>query len=138
MKKIIQTFIILFISLNSFAADPDQLYQSGLQAVKRDDYVDAISKFEQAIKVDPTKADYHRWLGRSYGLHADEVAWYSKIKWANKAHDSFEKAVEVEPKNIDALLDLREFYIQAPAIVGGGKEKASLVTKRLNDLGYED
>lgn len=138
MKRIVPIFIILFLSLNSFAADSDQLYKSGLQAIERDDYVAAISKFKQAIKGDPTKADYHRWLGRSYGLHAEEVAWYSKIKLANKARDSFEKAVEVEPENINALLDLRGFYTRAPSIVGGSQEKADLITKRLQALGYDE
>ncbi len=141
MKKSIQIFAILFLflspSLQTYAVEAEQLYKSGLQAIERDDYVTAISILEKAVKTDPTKADYHRWLARTYSLQAEQAPWYSKMGWAKKARVSFEKAVEVEPEDIDALLDLRAFYDQAPDIVGGSKEKAEIISKKLESLGYK-
>ncbi|MFK8067716.1 MAG: hypothetical protein AB8D52_05680 [Gammaproteobacteria bacterium] len=143
MKKYFQIFIVLILTLafKSYATESvtktDQLYQSGLQAIERDDYETAISLLEQAVKADPTKADHHRWLARAYGLQVEHAPWYSQMGLAKKARASFEKAVEVEPENIDALLDLRSFYDQAPAIVGGSKEKAEVISKKLKLSGYD-
>jgi Tfp pilus assembly protein PilF len=41
-----------------------------------------------------------------------------------KVRTSFERAVELDPRNWQARTDLAEFYLEAPAIVGGGKDKA--------------
>ena len=41
-----------------------------------------------------------------------------------KVRTEFERAVELDPKNSEARADLAEFYIEAPSIVGGGKDKA--------------
>ncbi|HEV8268155.1 MAG TPA: tetratricopeptide repeat protein, partial [Thermoanaerobaculia bacterium] len=43
---------------------------------------------------------------------------------AKKCRSSFEKAVALDSKNIAARMDLFEFYVQAPGIAGGGKDKA--------------
>ena len=43
---------------------------------------------------------------------------------AKKARVEFERAVELDPKSWEARTDLAEFYLEAPAIVGGGKDKA--------------
>ena len=36
----------------------------------------------------------------------------------------FETAVKLTPNNVDARSDLAEFYLEAPGIVGGGRDKA--------------
>jgi len=43
---------------------------------------------------------------------------------AKKVHTEFEAAVQLNPNNVDARADLAEFYLEAPGIVGGGREKA--------------
>ena len=43
---------------------------------------------------------------------------------ARKVRIHFEKAVKLDPDNVDARADLAEYYLKAPRILGGGKEKA--------------
>ena len=53
------------------------------------------------------------------------------IRYAIKARRSFETAVALNEANALAIRDLLEFYVMAPAIIGGGMDKAKLLAKRL-------
>jgi hypothetical protein len=46
----------------------------------------------------------------------------------------FEEAVRLNPRNVEALSDLGEFYFSAPGILGGGASKAEEVAVRLDKL----
>src|SRR5271166_4832554 len=43
---------------------------------------------------------------------------------AKKVRLEFERAVELDPKSSEARTNLAQFYLQAPPVVGGGKDKA--------------
>ena len=43
---------------------------------------------------------------------------------------AFERAVELDPKNDSAVDDLAEYYLAAPAIIGGGVDKAEALADR--------
>jgi tetratricopeptide (TPR) repeat protein len=83
-----------------------------------------ISACERARNLDPQKSLYYLWLGRIYGEKADRAGFLSAAGLAKKVRASFERAVELDPKSWEARTDLAEFYIDAPGIVGGGKDKA--------------
>lgn len=83
-----------------------------------------IPECERARNLDPQKSLYHLWLGRIYGEKADRVGFISAAGLVKKVRSSFERAVELEPGNWEARTDLAEFYLEAPVIVGGGKDKA--------------
>jgi Flp pilus assembly protein TadD len=50
---------------------------------------------------------------------------------AGKVRGEFERAVQLNPKDVEARLDLAEFYIAAPGIVGGGDDKARAQAKSI-------
>lgn len=83
-----------------------------------------ISACEGAVKLDPQKSLYYLWLGRTYGEKADRVGFVSAAGLVKKVRNSFEHAVALDPQNWEARTDLAEFYLEAPGIVGGGKDKA--------------
>jgi tetratricopeptide (TPR) repeat protein len=83
-----------------------------------------ISACEQAISLAPDNGLYHLWLGRIYGEKADHAGFLSAMGLAKKVRNEFERAVELSPGNSEARTDLAEFYLEAPGIVGGGKDKA--------------
>jgi tetratricopeptide (TPR) repeat protein len=89
-----------------------------------DEWDRAIAACERARNLDPEKSLYYLWLGRAYGEKADRAGFLSAAGLAKKVRISFERAVELDPKNWEARSDLAEFYFDAPAIVGGGKDKA--------------
>jgi len=83
-----------------------------------------IAACERARNLDPQKSLYHLWLGRIYGEKADRAGFLSAAGLAKKVRTSFERAVELDPRSWEARTDLAEFYLEAPGIVGGGKDKA--------------
>jgi Tfp pilus assembly protein PilF len=84
----------------------------------------AESSCRKAVSLAPDNARFHLWLGRVYGEKADRVNFMSAASLAGKTRTEFERAVQLNPKDVEARLDLAEFYIAAPGIVGGGEEKA--------------
>jgi tetratricopeptide (TPR) repeat protein len=83
-----------------------------------------IAACERALNLDPKNSLYHLWLGRVYGEKASHAGFISAAGLAKKVRTSFERSVELDPANWEARSDLAEFYIEAPAVVGGGKDKA--------------
>ena len=50
--------------------------------------------------------------------------FFKAASLAGKVRNEFETAVRLDPNNVDARSDLGEFYLEAPGIVGGGRDKA--------------
>jgi tetratricopeptide (TPR) repeat protein len=93
-----------------------------------------IAACERAKNLDPQKSLYELWLGRIYGEKADRAGFLSAAGLAKKVRTSFERAVDLDAKSSEARTDLAEFYVEAPAIVGGGLEKARAQAEELLPL----
>jgi len=93
-----------------------------------------ITACEKAIAIAPGNGLYHLWMGRIYGEKADHAGFLSAAGLAKKVRNEFERAVELDPKNWEARTDLAEFYLEAPGVVGGGKDKARAEADRLAPL----
>ena len=89
------------------------------------DYKKAAESLEQAAADVPGDSSYQHWVGKAYGRRAETSFALTAIGFANKARVAFEKAVQLDPKNVEAVSDLFEFYLQAPGFLGGGFDKAS-------------
>jgi tetratricopeptide (TPR) repeat protein len=79
---------------------------------------------EHAVRLQPSNAQYHLWLGRACGARASHSIFVTAISWARRVAKEFETARKLAPEDSDVRFDLLEFYLNAPGIVGGGKEKA--------------
>lgn len=93
-----------------------------------------ISACERATRLDPNNSTYFMWLGRIYGEKADRSGFLSAAGMVKKVRSSFERAVELDPKNWEARTDLAEFYLEAPGIVGGGKDKGRAQAEAIQPL----
>jgi tetratricopeptide (TPR) repeat protein len=93
-----------------------------------------VSACEEAVAIDPGNGLYHLWLGRLYGEKADSSSFLSAAFLAKKVRSEFETAVRLSPDNVDARTDLAEFYLEAPGIVGGGRDKAEAEAATLDKL----
>src|ERR1019366_3509282 len=85
---------------------------------------DAVRWGERAIAERPQDAGYHLWLARAYGRKAGDSSPLAAAGLAHKAKNEFERAVQLDPANVDARSDLSKYYVQAPAVMGGGLDKA--------------
>ncbi|MGH9651787.1 MAG: tetratricopeptide repeat protein, partial [Terriglobales bacterium] len=84
----------------------------------------AVEAAERAVALQPRNSNYHLWLGRAYGNKAEHCNFLCASGLAGKVRTEFEKAVELDPNNIAARTDLAEYYMEAPGIMGGSKDKA--------------
>ena len=85
---------------------------------------DAVKWGERATAERPQDASYHLWLARAYGRKAEDSSPLAAAGLARKAKNEFERAVQLDPANVEARSDLSKYYVQAPAIMGGGLDKA--------------
>ena len=98
------------------------------------DWDRGISACEKAVALAPDNSQYHLWLGRVYGEKADRSGWMTAAGLAKHVRSEFEAAVRLNPRNVDARTDLAEFYLEAPGIVGGGRDKAEAQAATLLSL----
>ena len=89
-----------------------------------EDWERAESSCRKAVALDPNNGGFHLWLGRVYGEKADRANFVTAARLAGRVREEFERAVRLSPNDVDARLDLAEFYAEAPTIVGGGEQKA--------------
>lgn len=92
---------------------------------------EAIAACENALHTLPHSSDAQDWMGRAYGMKASHAGPLAGFGLARKVKTAFETAVNLDPSNGDAVNDLSEFYVGAPAIVGGGLEKAEALANRV-------
>jgi tetratricopeptide (TPR) repeat protein len=85
---------------------------------------DAIGAAQHAVGLQPGNSDFHLWLARAYGQKAASSSYVTALRLVPKIRGEFEKAVQLNGNNSAARADLAEFYLDAPAFLGGGKDKA--------------
>ena len=75
-----------------------------------EDWDRAESSCRKAVSLDQDNGRYHLWMGRVYGEKADRANFMSAAGLAGKVRAEFERAVQLNPKDVEARLDLAEFY----------------------------
>ena len=98
------------------------------------EYKKATEILEKAVAADPGNSDYELWLGRAFGRRAETSSPFTAPSSASKARQHFEKAVQLNPRNMDALSDLFEYYLEAPGFMGGGLDKAVGVAEQMASI----
>jgi len=130
------------------AADPEDAeaaYQLGNAYRVGGDLDMAVKWLQEAIDRDGTQSLYFQRLGEVYGTLAGQSGMFKAMRLSGKIRDSFERAVALDPGNFDARTGLVIFYLNAPAIAGGGVGKAlaqaeeiALRDARRGHLAYAD
>jgi tetratricopeptide (TPR) repeat protein len=95
------------------------------------DYKKAVEALETGLKSDPQNSAMALWLGRAYGRRAETAGPFSAMGLASHARQNFERAVQLDPRNVEALSDLFEYYLDAPGFLGGGMDKAEASVTRI-------
>lgn len=89
---------------------------------------------EQAVRLDAQNSNDHLWLGRVLGEKAARSTFLTAFSLAKRVRAEFEESVRLDPRNVEALSDLGEFYLRAPAVVGGGVDKAQGIATQLDKV----
>jgi tetratricopeptide (TPR) repeat protein len=89
-----------------------------------DSYDMASEHCKIAVQLQDNQPDYHFWLGRSYGAVAANANPLQQAALASKIRKAFEKTVALDPTHVQGRVGLVNFYLRAPAIMGGSLDKA--------------
>jgi tetratricopeptide (TPR) repeat protein len=112
--------------------DDAQAHQLLCRIYYSEDMADsAIHQCELAASYARSDSDNQMWLGRAYGFKASHASPFTALSLAIKVRIAFERAVELNPENVNAMSDLGEFYVEAPSLIGGGLDKAQALAGRM-------
>lgn len=124
--------MIRFVLLAALVLSPAALeaqagraaFDEGMRLMRESQHAKAESQFARAVKREPNVAEYQLWLGRAVGLQAARASVLKQPFMARRIKSAFERAVQLDPTLIDARDGLIQFYLAAPGVMGGSKEKA--------------
>ena len=88
------------------------------------DFKKSTEALEKAAQADPDNSEIALWAGRAFGRRAETSSVLTAPGFASRARQYFEKSVQLNPHNLEALSDLFEYYLEAPGFLGGGMDKA--------------
>lgn len=108
-------------------------YYLGRIAFDEDEWDDAVDFFEDAIDEEESST-YYTWLGNSLGVMAQNANIIRQGMLAPQIKDAYEKAVSLNPREMDAQWGLVQYYTQAPSFMGGSYEKAEETAKAIKKI----
>jgi len=98
----------------------------------------AIVYYKRLKELKPTEANYYYKYGGVLGMKAKEVNKFKALGMIGEVKESFEKAIVLNPKHIEARWALIFLYIELPGIVGGSETKAIKYSNELLKLSPVD
>ncbi len=126
MLRLIFTGILLAALMGCSGESAEKYMQEGFVNFQQQKYDEAIADYEKAIKLEPRAAAAYNMMGMAYRFK------YNKLgvpEFRQKEMAAFEKAVEIDPKNWVAMVNLgTDYYVE------GQKAKAAPLLKKALEL----
>ena len=124
----------LNLLLRASAKDAETFLLIGQDYFMLGDYKKATDALDKALAQGAPTSQLYLWLGRAYGRRAETSSPLTAPGHASRARKMFEKAVEMDIHNRDAVGDLFDYYLGAPGFLGGGLNKAEDLTRRVSAI----
>lgn len=115
-------------------AHPEANYWMGRVLLRLGEFDQARNHLERAVTTEPANVEYRLALAAAYGEKARRSNFLSAPRWAGKWRRELETAFELAPENIKARSRLIQYYLNAPAIGGGDKEKGKRLAQETIEL----
>jgi tetratricopeptide (TPR) repeat protein len=107
------------------AQNADALHLQARELLRRNDLAAALPLFERCVAAEPADSRHRQWLGRARGLQTARKGIAAGMGGVNKVKAEFEKAIELDPNNLEARHDLAVLYRVVPRMFGGSDTKAA-------------
>jgi tetratricopeptide (TPR) repeat protein len=104
--------------------NPEGWYYLGRVKMAKGENKTAIDLFERAIDLDQENALYLTWSGINYIHVLSQVNFMEQGLYAYRAMNTLEKAVDLDPDNLEARIWLAGYYANAPSFAGGSEADA--------------
>jgi tetratricopeptide (TPR) repeat protein len=99
-----------------------------------EDLAGALPLAQHAVDLGGMNSDFHLKLGQVYGEMAARASIFSAGVLAVKFRKEVEIAIELDPRNLDALDSMMQFKFQAPGLMGGSKDEARTLAEKITLL----
>src|SRR4051794_27217441 len=116
---------IAIVPGNATADEARENFRKAQELVRREQFAAAVPLFEKCVAADPGNSKFHQWLGRALGLQAAQNGIVSGALSVRRVKAELEKAIELDPLNLEARQDLAVMYRAAPGFIGGSNAKAA-------------
>jgi tetratricopeptide (TPR) repeat protein len=98
----------------------------------------AIAYYKKLTSLKPAEANYYYKYGGALAMKTTEVNKIKALGMVSEVRTSFEKAIVLNPKHIEARWALIELNLELPGIVGGSESKAIKYSGELRELSPVD
>jgi hypothetical protein len=89
---------------------------------------------EKAVGLDGRSAKYHRQVAEVLGVVAQHSNAFQQILLARRFRKEIDTALALDPRDVQANRDLLEFYLLAPGVAGGSRQRAGAVADRIGAI----
>ncbi len=86
---------------------------------------------EEAVALDGNVARYHRQVAEVMGVMAQHSNAVQQLFQARRFRKELDTTLRLDPRDVQALRDLMEFYLLAPGVLGGDPHKAETTAQRI-------
>lgn len=100
-------------------------FAAGCLSVIASQWDSADAQFDAAAKASPRSSVAFLWVGNVTGRRARAGDQATQQRLAPVMRAAYDKAIALDPANLDAREALMQFYLEAPATIGGDKAKAA-------------
>lgn len=112
------------LALANPPASADHLLSASRAAAAGGDLKQAVEAAEAAAAAAPERADVHAYLGMMYSRRIGQLNVMQQAIIAGRMKAAFERAIQLDPDEVNARIGLVRYYANAPAIAGGSPERA--------------
>jgi tetratricopeptide (TPR) repeat protein len=113
--------------------DPRVNHGLAIKGLIEDDADFAIEHARKAVQKDKKNSEYRMTLANGYGMKAQQGGM-SAVYYGRKYREECQKAIKYDPENVEAYFGLLYFYVYAPSIVGGGKDRAREQAEKIREI----
>ena len=141
MAKIKLVFFLFCIFLNAQNRGTDIQYIAELEKLgdslfKASNYTDAAKVYKELVQIDPNSFDYNFKYASAFGLEVEQMPRFKQAKNVREMVKLFERAYELDNKNLGINRALLEIYLRVPRFFGGGDKKALSIIKNIYSISY--
>ena len=136
MAKIKLIFFLFCVFLNAQNRDTDiqridELKKLGDSLFKVSNYTDAAKVYKELVQIDPNSFDFNFKYASAFGLEVEQMPRFNQAKNVREMVKLFERAYELDNKNLGLNRALLEIYLRVPRFFGGGDKKALSIIKNI-------
>ena len=91
---------------------------------------------EKAVVSDGRTGKYHRQVAEVLGVTAQHAGAFQQLFLARRFRKEIGAALSLDPRDLQALRDLLEFYLLAPGMIGGDPRKAMDIAIQIASIDY--